>query len=373
MILRSLELLRFRNYSNERVQFDDQRNIFCGRNAQGKSNILEAIYVLCISRSFRTRFEKEAIQFKEHDCSVRGEFVLDNGRTRNVVFYYNRKEGKQVSIDRNRITRMSDYIGQFPVVLSSPEEYDLTSGPPASRRRFMDILFSQLSTSYLHDLQDYLQVLKQRNAILNDAKYNRRNVSAIIEPWNDSLVEKGSRIIWNRLAFSDQINTLVESIYSKLSDSGERLNFSYGNFAGISEFEELKKAFIERLLSNYQQEIERGKTLTGPHRDDYIFTIDGKDLRKYGSRGQHKTVLIALMIAEYKMIKEKKKETPLILVDDLFSELDRTREEKIIQYLQNMGQNFLTTTLPVKESIHYTGMNNITHFEVKNGLLEKSL
>ena len=172
MILSTLELTFFRNYVHEAISFDGKKNIFIGKNAQGKTNLLEAIYLLSISRSFRTRHEREAINFTNNFFTIKGEFYLDNGNSKKVIFHCTQEEGKQISIDRKKINKLSDYIGQFPIVLSSPEEYSLTLGPPSERRRFFDILLSQIGIKYIHNLQDYYRIVKQRNKILSDKNFS---------------------------------------------------------------------------------------------------------------------------------------------------------------------------------------------------------
>ncbi len=367
MILLSLELHRFRNYQKVSIEFDKKRNILSGKNAQGKTNILEAIYLLCISRSFRTKYEKETIKFEEDSCSIQGEFKLDNGLDRTVIFHYSREAGKQLSINRKRITKLSEYIGQFPIVLSSPEEYNLTSGPPAERRRFIDILLSQVSVKYLHHMQDYYQIVKQRNSILNERKYDYHQKNTLLGPWNESFIEKGSWIIWERMKFLDRLNLLVKDIYTNLTNSNEQVNLSYATNFNVVDLETLKKSYQNKLESLCKAEVEQGNTLIGPHRDDFIFLINDKELRKYGSRGQHKTVLIALMIAEYKLIKEKVMETPILLIDDLFSEIDHSREMKILSYLNELGQHLITSTFEfseIKSDVH------AKFFQIKNGQIE---
>ena len=319
MILSTLELDFFRNYLHESVHFNSKRNIISGKNAHGKTNLLEAIYLLCISRSFRTRHERETINFNDNFCTVRGEFCLDNGSIKKVVFNFTRDEGKKVTIDRKKVNKLSNYIGQFPIVLSSPEEYNLTSGPPSERRRFINILLSQISIKYIHNLQDYYRTVKQRNRILSDRKLSNYQLQKTLESWDESLIVKGSYVILERLLFTEKFNDLLKDVYSKLTESNEVLEFKYNYNVNKFSLVEINEQYRKKLNSVKKAEFKQGVTLIGPHRDDFYFLINGKDLRKFGSRGQHKTVLIALTIAEFKLIKEEINETPIIIVDDLFS------------------------------------------------------
>ena len=367
MILSSLELTNFRNYIQEQVEFTDSQNIISGKNAQGKTNLLEAIYLLCITRSFRTRIEKELCHFNSNECLLKGEFTLDDGSQKTVIFYYTKGEGKQFSVNRNRVEKFSNHIGQFPVVISSPEEYNLTTGPPAERRKFIDILLSQINIRYMKQLQEFYRILKQRNSILSDRQYSFNQTVRFIEPWDISIVEKGSHIIWERMLFVNEFKDILKDIYSQISTTNEELGLQYNSKIQGKSLEEIVANYEALLRSSKKSEIEQGKTTLGPHRDDLIFEVNNNDLRKFGSRGQHKTVLLSLMISEYQLIKDKLNETPIILVDDLYSEIDPNREERIMEFLQNLGQLFVTTTSEIS-SLKQKVKNQATkYFRIENG------
>lgn len=367
MILFSLELTNFRNYPHERVEFSDGQNIISGKNAQGKTNLLEAIYLLCITRSFRTRIEKELCYFGSNECLLKGEFLLDDGSQKTVIFYYTRKEGKQLSVNRNRVEKFSNHIGQFPVVLSSPEEYNLTTGPPAERRRFIDILLSQTNIRYMQQLQEFYRILKQRNSILSDRQYSFSQITRLLEPWDVSFIDKGSRIILERMLFIKEFKDILRKIYSQISTTNEELSLQYNSKIQGKSLEEISAHYEALLSSSRKAEIEQGKTKIGPHRDDLIFEVNNNDLRKYGSRGQHKTVLLSLMISEYQLIKDKLNETPIILVDDLYSEIDRNREERIMEFLQRFGQLFITTTNEINFLKQKENNQAAKYFRIENG------
>lgn len=371
MILLSLEIVKFRNYIQSKINFDKHRNIISGKNAQGKSNLLEAIYLLCISRSFRTKHEKETINFDNDYCSIKGKFLLKNGTIKTVTYHYSRSEGKNVSINRKKISKLSEYIGQYPIVFSSPDEYNLTSGPPAERRKFFNILLSQISIKYIHNLQDYQRILKQRNKILSDKK---THILHDLEPWTDALIEKGSLIIRDRYCFIDNFSTRVEDVYKELNDSKEHIKFIYNSVIEGIDLDTIKKNFELKLATVIKAEIKKGVTLVGPHRDDFIFLLNDKNLRKFGSRGQHKTVLIALMIAEFELLKEKIGEIPIILIDDLFSEIDKIREDKVLKYLAGLGQTFITTTIENDDLDKYSlKKSENKYFTVENGIINEAI
>jgi DNA replication and repair protein RecF len=366
MQLLSIELNNIRNYNQCSISFNKNQNIISGNNAQGKSNLLEAIYLLCISRSFRTHYEKEIIQFQKNFCTIIGKFSLDNGFIKTVCYAYSNEEGKNIAVDRKRVNKLSEHIGQFPIVLSSPEEYNLTSGPPAERRKYIDIVLSQIRLKYLHYLQDYQRILKQRNTLLADWK---NNIESVLEPWDEELTHIGSQIIVERFNFLERFTILVKEAYKKLTQLDENIDIVYQSICKPSELVTINYLFKKKLHELKRLEQVRKTTLIGPHRDDFIFYINGKELRKYGSRGQHKTFLIALMVAEYQIIKEAIAETPIIIIDDLFSEIDSIREKQIMNHLLGLGQKFITTTYDLN-TLKREPFANTDYFQVKNGTIE---
>ncbi len=367
MILSSLELTSFRNYIQERVEFTDGQNIIYGKNAQGKTNLLEAIYLLCITRSFRTRIEKELCLFDSKECLLKGEFKLDGGLNKTVIFYQTMSEGKRFSVNKKKVEKFSTHIGQFPVVISSPEEYNLTTGPPAERRKFIDILLSQTNIRYMQQLQEFYRVLKQRNSILSDRQYSLKQVTRLLEPWDITIVEKGSNIIWERKLFVNEFKDILRNIYSQISTTNEELDLNYNSKIQGKNLKEIAAHYEAMLKSSKKAEMEQGKTTLGPHRDDLVFKVNRNDLRKFGSRGQHKTLLLSLMISEYELIKEKLNETPIILVDDLYSEIDPNREERIMEFFQHLGQLFITTTSEISFLKQKVKNQAAKYFRIENG------
>ncbi len=368
MRLSSVSLDNFRNYDQAIFKFGENKNFIIGQNAQGKSNLLEAIYLLCLSKSFRTSREKEAIKFSELSFIIEGECDLDDGTRKRVIFRYSKEKGKEISVNRKRLHKISDLIGHFPVVLSSPEEYNITTGPPSERRKFADILISQINRKYVHDLIEYQRIIKQKNAILSQRKNAEVKRKQLLQPWNERLIETGTRIINFREQFSIQLSNLLGDIYAKLITNSEHLEFSYKPNIDYKSEGDIRSQFDHHLKKYVVTEINLGYSIVGPHRDNYSFKINGKNIRQYGSRGQHKTVLISLAIAEYNLIKEIKKETPIILIDDLYSELDEDREKKIIDLLDEKGQIFITSTELKQNKL---GPENDKIFYVKNGQIKE--
>jgi len=371
MILSSLELESFRNYITENINFNNYKNIISGKNAQGKTNLLEAIYLTCISKSFKTRIEKEMICFGENGFTLKGNFKSDNGSDKTVFIQYDENHGKQLFVNRKKINTLSDFIGQFPIIITSPEEYNLTSGAPNERRRFIDILLSQISIKYIHNLQKFYRITKQRNKILCERKFSDQQLKKILEPWDESLIEAGSLIIFERAKFTEKFNTLLLDVYQNLNISNETIDFTYKSNLQFFNTDTIKEDYQKKLHNIFHLELKQGKSLLGPHRDDFIFQINGKNLRTFGSRGQHKTVLISLTIAEFTIIKEKLNETPIILIDDLYSEIDKNREQRIMDVLQNLGQIFITTTLELDEIKNLVLTNNFKYFYLEDGKIRE--
>lgn len=367
MKLSILELIDFRNYSNFKIEFGSQRNFLIGNNAQGKTNILEAIYLSCISKSFRTRFEKEAIHFLKQRFIIKGDFVLDDGNLHKLVFQCSIDAGKEISLDRKRLSKNSELIGRFPVVISSPDEYALTLGPPPERRKFVDILLSQIHKKYFFNLQEYHRAIQQRNVLLADWKKTGRKNLALIYPWNQKVIEVGSQIIQYRFQFSQLLSDQVKKIYSELVVNHEKLSFEYRPNISFKNINEIESTFERKINKSLDREIYLGTSLSGPHRDDFAFKINDHEIKKYGSRGQHKTVLLSLAFAEYDLIMEHRRELPIILIDDLYSEIDIEREKNIIEKLESLGQVFITST-----SKHYekSKSQDDRYFFIENGFVK---
>lgn len=367
MILTSLELTDFRNYEKISIEFAEKKNFLIGNNAQGKTNILEAIYLLCLSRSFRTSYEKEAIRFSQPYYVIKGIFKPGQGNSRTVIFHCSQEKGKQITINRKRLSRASELIGNFPVVLSSPDEYVLTDGPPPGRRKFVDILLSQIYKKYFSYLQDYHRIVQQRNTILSNWKISGVRKLSIIDPWDQRLAEIGSKIIEYRNQFTISFSEVLKNIYSELVIKREELTLTYRPNIFFNKIDEIQSFFLNRLKQTRDKEIRRGTSLTGPHRDDFVFNVNGQELRKFGSRGQHKTVLISLAIAQFDLIKEKTLEVPIMLIDDLYSEIDSERKAKIVENLNNMGQVFITAT----ESQNHIKHSDDRYYSIEDGKINR--
>ncbi|MCK5738575.1 DNA replication and repair protein RecF, partial [bacterium] len=344
-------------------------NVLYGNNAQGKTNLIEAIFCLCFTRSFRTNRDSELLRFNSPFLRVAGNFRSDQNVEQVVSFNFRNGDGKKIYLTDKRITRYSELIGRFPIVLLSPEDYLITNGAPLQRRRMIDAYLAQVNPVYLNTLQKYSRILKQRNKMLAGFAQKGTFDKNVLSSWNSNLIQYGSFLIRFRNSFISEFNPLLSEIYSNLNLSDETIRFFYKPSLPISQNRGIEESYAEELKRRFLSERVRKTTLTGPHRDDFGFEIGGNDLRTYGSRGQHKSALVALRLAQFKYLQTKTGETPILLLDDLFSDLDRKREQRILGFLQNIGQVFITTNHRVSDS--HTAIP-VNEWRVHDGKLDVS-
>jgi DNA replication and repair protein RecF len=351
MIIRKLRLLNFRNYAHLNVNFSAVTNFFCGANAQGKSNLLEAIHCLSLTRSFRTSADQELLRFGEESFEISGEFIDERGAEHLLTIVYRQEQGKQISLDRKRLTSHAAVIGKFPSVTFTPESHRLTTGAPAERRRFLDVLLSQGSPVYLADLQEYNRVLRQRNALLAQiVGSNSHNADRTLAAWDESLALYGCKIIQARHQFVQDNHSILQQAYAQISASSQTLQLAYRSQFDTIRIEEMTpQRFFERLGELRGREKQRGQTLIGPHRDEMELSLDGVDLRRYGSRGEHKSAILALKMMETEYLKQRLNTAPIILLDDLISELDENRARQCVQFFSGRGQLFVSAVSLISE------------------------
>ncbi len=327
MFVKKLELLGFRNYKSEEFEFLPGTNILYGNNAQGKTNALEALYLFSIGKSFRTQQDRELINFDESYTRIRVEFD-DAVRTNEIEIVIRRDRKKQIKINEIPISKMGDLIGKFCVILFSPDELNLTKGSPNARRKFLDIALSQMSPKYYHILRRYNKVLEQRNNLIKRMRFTTDNsAKETLFVWNEKLAEYGMAIIEYRKNFVEKLYQFSKEIHREIS--GEKFEIRYKT-AFVT-----KDEFKEKLNNSIDKEIEQGFTLYGPHRDDFDIYTDGKDLKTYGSQGQHRSAVLALKLAQADMVYEDTGEYPVLLLDDIMSELDSERRAYLVGKIKN--------------------------------------
>ena len=327
MHVKELRLCGFRNYQNETFTFCPGTNIIYGKNAQGKTNALEAIYLFSIGKSFRTQQERELIHFDEQIAKV--EIVYDDSKRENKIEFSVRKDKKkQIKINGVPIQKMSELIGCFAVVLFSPDELNLTKGSPNARRRFLDIAASQLYPKYYHFLKRYNKILYQRNNLIKKLRYDRHeNLKDTLAVWDEKLVEYGMMVISYRKKLVEALAQHAQKIHREIS--GENLLLDYKTPFST------KEEFAQKLHSSFAREIEMGFTLYGPHKDDLEIMVSGKDIKTYGSQGQHRSAVLALKFAQADFIQELTGENPVLLLDDIMSELDSHRRAYLSEKIKN--------------------------------------
>lgn len=341
MIIRSVKLKNFRNFSEKRVNFCDSVNVIFGFNGQGKTNILEALSVACLSKSFRTKNDGDLVKFGEDNYQIVIDVVLDNEIEKEIKVDYSVINHKNIEIDHTKIKSVLEIFGAFPVVILSPEDDSISNGPPQERRKFINFVLSQLDREYLRNYQDFNRTIKQRNKILQDAKESRYKFSEKIEPWNEKLYQLAKTITENRKEFLESLHEKAYPIHQELTIYSEKFSFDYK--PSFQTDWQNKDRFFRYLEEHKNEEILKGTTLVGPHRDEIRFLLDGHDIRKYGSRGQHRTLLLSLKIAVYNLILQKLKEAPVFLMDDVYSEIDDVREQAFNDYFMTLKQVFITT------------------------------
>ena len=355
MIIKSLELLDYRNYESLQINFDQGINILYGDNAQGKTNILESIYVCATTKSHRGSRDREMIRFDREDSHIR-MFVEKNGIEHKIDIHLKKNKAKGAAIDGIPIKKSSELMGMVNVVFFSPEDLAIIKNGPAERRHFMDMELCQLNKVYLHDISNYNKVVNQRNNLLKQAYY-QESLRSTLDVWDAQLVRYGLRVIRERERFIEQISKLIFPIHEKLSGGREHLDIRYE--PNVDE-----KSFEEQLFMHRENDLRLKSTTIGPHRDDMVFYIDGMNVRKYGSQGQQRTAALSLKLAEIDLVKLFIKDTPILLLDDVLSELDSFRQNYLLDSIRQI-QTIITCT-GLDEFIH-NRFNLDKVFEVKNG------
>lgn len=341
MVLDNITLINFRNYSKATLEFSDNINILIGDNAQGKTNILEAIYVLAITKSHRSLIDNNLIKENEDFCNLKGKVRVKN-ISRNLEFFLSNKE-KKVSINNKQVKKLTDYISKFNIIIFTPDDLELIKGAPSLRRKFLNVEIGQIDNNYLNILNDYNKLLKTRNEYLkmNSSKINDKYLNIL----TDKMIEKSLYIYRKRFEFIDLLNENIQNIYSDITNNGN-LSITYLNNLNLDNYDEqkIKDVMIKKYKSNLKKEIVLGLTLFGPHKDDLIFKLDNRDIKLYGSQGQQRSCILSLKLAEINIFEKKTGEKPLVLLDDIFSELDDTKKNNIIKYINNDIQIVITTT-----------------------------
>lgn len=340
MHLKHLTLFNFRNYQETKIDFFKGINIIYGENGAGKTNILEAIYFLALTKSFRTSSERNLVLNKQNMLRIKGEFESAQGRAFDCSIAYALTEGKRLVVNSQKLLKFSDYIGEVPTVLLEPSDLTLSQGSPQQRRRFLDLLLCQSHKLYLHYLIQYNRSLKQRNQILQSEKHDNQ----LLYSWEENLIKNGVEIIKKRKETVRYLSETVKDYYQSLSNTDDKIKIIYQSNVEEEANQTLESGYRQQFALKRAQEIEVGYTKVGPHRDELLFLLKGKPMRLFASQGEHKTFIIALKLAEFFYLQQHRSETPILLFDDIFGELDANRIQLMLNQLSDFGQVFVTTT-----------------------------
>lgn len=334
MNIRSIELKNFRNYENLEISFDEGTNILFGDNAQGKTNILEAAYMSGTTKSHKGSRDKEMIRFGEEEAHLK-TVVMRGGREYQIDMHLKKNRAKGIAIDKIPIKKASELFGILNIVFFSPEDLNIIKNGPAERRRFLDSELCQLDRIYLADLTNYNKILAQRNKLLKDMIY-RPSLSDTLPVWDMQLIETGKKIIRRRKQFVDELREIVSDIHYRISGGKEELFLKYEP--------NIDDIFFEDELSRAKEKDKKlCQTSVGPHRDDLLFSIGDVDIRKYGSQGQQRTSALSLKLSEIELVRKSISDTPVLLLDDVLSELDSNRQNYLLNNISDT-QTIITCT-----------------------------
>ena len=336
MQILELKLLNFRNYERVTLSFDSHLNIIYGPNGSGKTNLVEAIYVLALTRTFKQVSDKVLIRKDTNLTKIEGRLKGDYEKSYKVILT---PEGKKVKIDSNKITKISEYISKINVVLFHPNDLKMIKDTPSIRRKYLNIAISQQNIEYLKNLTYYNKLIKIRNSYLKKMYINGQALESYLDVVTEKLVENGIKIYQSRNEYITLLNEYIVTIYKSIALNGTlqiqyRSDFAHKN----------KKELLAIYKKNLARDLAFGKTNFGIHHDDFIFTLDGMDLKEYGSEGQQKNAVISWKFSEMSIFKSKKNVTPILILDDLLSELDKEKLKNILSFIDDKVQTFITTT-----------------------------
>lgn len=363
MIIRKIELAEFRNYERQAIATEPGINVFFGDNAQGKTNILEAVYLCACARSHRTARDADLIRHSASRYSVKLSYVNQNGSEDEIEIEYleavpgdpqRSRTQRVVRLNGLRLEKISEMMGLFHAVIFAPEDLMLVKEGPSARRRYLDLLISQIRPSYFLNLQQYSRHLLQRNRLLKQLR-ERRGFGAAdmdeqsrlqLEVWNQALAEQAAGLIEQRMIYARRIGVLASQAQEKISSGKEKLFIKYRTISGIKpDFtkKQITDHYLEKLNNNLSEDLDKGTTNQGPHRDDLELSLDGDGLKPFASQGQQRSAVLSLKLAELAILRQDTGEAPVLLLDDVMSELDESRRVRLLENI-NDAQVFVTCT-----------------------------
>lgn len=355
MHIKKIKINNYRNYNEAEISFHEKMNILYGDNAQGKTNILESIYICATTKSHQGSKDKEIIKMGCDEAHVK-MYIEKEGLEHYIDLHLKKNKPKGIAVNGIPIKRSAELMGIINIVLFSPEDLNIIKNGPSERRRFIDMELCQLSRIYLDNLYRYSKVLNQRNHLLKQISYNE-SLKETLSVWDEQLIKYGTEIIKERKEFIEQINNISADIHKKLTGEKEFLNIQYEPNVDVEEF-------ADKLYKNYNRDIYYQITHTGPHRDDIKFISNDMDLRTYGSQGQKRTAALSLKLSEIEIVKKKTGDIPVLLLDDVLSELDRNRQNYLLESIDDV-QTIITCTGLEEFINHSLDVNRI--YKIENG------
>ena len=325
MWIKKIKMINFRNYNYQEINLDKKINIFFGENAQGKTNIIEAIFLSSMGKSFRTKKDNEMIKFEEEKSILEVDFEKSD-REGNIIIELGKK--KNIFVNKIKLKKLSELLGNVNIVIFTPDDIEILKGGPQNRRKFLDIMISQLKPNYMHILTLYLKTLEQRNNYLRQIKLENKSED-LLEIWDEKLAEYSEIIYKYREEFINKIKNKIVNIHNEITDNKEKIEIEY-----ISECEK-KEEFLDLLKKRRKLDIIKGFTTKGIHRDDFIIYINKKAVNIYGSQGQNRTAVLSLKLSELQVIYDEIGEYPILLLDDFMSELDNNRRKSFLENIKN--------------------------------------
>lgn len=369
MNVENIRLINFRNYNNVSVEFNENVNVFVGKNAQGKTNLLEAIYMCATGRSFRTNRDKEIINFQKKEAYV-GANILVGRFDKFIELKLDREKTKIIRMNKTELKNYKELNTGLSVIVFSPDDLKLIKDGPSERRSFMDMGISQLKPVYNYNLSRYNKILFQRNNILRSNKF-KRDLIGLLDVFDMQLSKIGTSIILERSMFVNELYKICRETHNRLTLNNEEIMLKYNSNVPVLENKaEMEKLYLGLLKDNNGKDIECGSTEIGPHRDDMLTFINNKDAKTFGSQGQQRTIVLTLKLSEVELIKKDRGTYPIVLLDDVFSELDEERRRHLTKSFNEM-QTFITVT----DAVDIKSIENLSKsiFHIEDGRLEKVL
>ena len=354
MYIKKIELINFRNYEKQTIELGENINIFFGNNAQGKTNIVESIFLCSFGKSYRTNKDKELIKLDKNKLQVKIDYQKED---RDGTIKVEIDEKKYIYNNNIKIKKLSEILGKINIVLFNPDDINLFKEGPSNRRRMLDIMIGQLRPSYVYNLNLYLKTLEQRNNYLKQIKFENKD-SKLLEIWDEKLAEYAEKIYIYRKEFIEKISNKIPAIHEKITENQEKIRIEFNSDC------ESKENYLKMLKKEQKNDILKGYTGRGIHKDDFSIFINDKKLNIYGSQGQHRTVILSLKMCELEIIKEETGENPILLLDDFMSELDSKRRNS---FLKNMENTQIIITCTEKLIIENSKSN---FFDVCNGKVQ---